>query len=86
MLGRRAIADPLLFERLRGRAADLPAATVLRRFLEGLLARYPDLFDGDAQVLARLKEPLAFAPPELAGPLRRAKSLDAFAARVAALA
>jgi len=33
---------------------------VLRRFLERLLPRYLALFCGDAQVLAKLREPLAF--------------------------
>ncbi|MEJ2200698.1 MAG: tRNA-dihydrouridine synthase family protein, partial [Desulfuromonadaceae bacterium] len=59
MLGRGAIADPLLFERLRGRVSAEPSrqerALMLRRFLQELLERYRQLFCGDAQVLAKLK-------------------------------
>ena len=63
MLGRGAIADPLLFERLRGRAAAEPdreeRSAQLPRYLRDLLLRYRELFCGDAQVLGKLKEVLA---------------------------
>jgi tRNA-dihydrouridine synthase B len=63
MLGRGAIADPLLFERLRGRAVAEPdqeeRAAQLQRYLLELLARYRELFCGDAQVLGKLKGVLA---------------------------
>jgi tRNA-dihydrouridine synthase B len=59
MLGRGAIADPLLFERLRGRAAAEPdrkeRAVLLRRYLLDLLVRYRELFCGEAQVLGKVK-------------------------------
>lgn len=60
MLGRGAIADPLLFERLRHRA---PAesnrrerAALLRRYLTEVSGRYAELFCGDTQVLGKLRE------------------------------
>ena len=60
MLGRGAIADPLLFQRLRGLAAPEPdraeRLAMLRRYLQDLLSRYLALFCGEAQVLARIKE------------------------------
>jgi len=63
MLGRGAIADPFLFERLRGRAAAEPdqdeRAAQLDRYLRELLARYRELFCGDTQVLGKLKGVLA---------------------------
>ncbi len=88
MLGRAAIADPLLFERIRGRAAAAPGAperaVQLRRYLVDLLERYRGLFCGDTQVLCKLKETLAFtqdpALQEWVTALRRAKSLAAFSA------
>jgi len=59
MLGRGAIADPLLFERLRGRANPEPdpkeRGALLNRYLRDLLVRYRELFCGEAQVLGKLK-------------------------------
>ena len=59
MLGRGAIADPLLFERLRCRAATEPdrdeRAATLQRYLRNLLSRYDELFCGEAQVLGKIK-------------------------------
>jgi tRNA-dihydrouridine synthase len=82
MLGRGAMADPLLFRRLRGGAPPEPDGTELRQLLERLLPRYAELFCGDVQVLAKLKEPLAFAttthPGDVIDRLRRARSLAAF--------
>ena len=88
MLGRGAIADPLLFERLRGRATMAPArderAAQLQRYLRDLLARYRELFCGDTQVLAKIKEVFSFmeAPPfeKSIRQLRRAKTMQAFVA------
>jgi hypothetical protein len=58
---------------------------VLRGLLEGLLPRYQTLFRGDAQVLAKLREPLAFVTSPVLQPtvarLRRAKRLAARAAQ-----
>jgi tRNA-dihydrouridine synthase len=63
MLGRGAIADPLLFERLRGRAPGEPdrdeRAADLRRYLYDLLNCYGELFCGEAQVLGKLKAVIA---------------------------
>ena len=63
MLGRGAIADPFLFERLRGNYSALSTsqqrAEELRDYLQDLLARYQRLFCGDRQVLYKMKEVLA---------------------------
>jgi tRNA-dihydrouridine synthase len=64
MLGRGAIADPLLFERLRGNYPVLSTpeqrAEELRDYLQELLACYQELFCGDQQVLWKMKEIVAF--------------------------
>lgn len=68
MLGRGAVADPWLFERIRGRLG--PRATGVERqrevaaYLRRLLEGYEQLFCGDAQVLAKLKEVLAHLDDE----------------------
>jgi tRNA-dihydrouridine synthase len=84
MLGRGALADPLLFQRLRGTAAPTPDGTELRQLVGRLLPRYAELFCGDAQVLTKLREPLAFVTAPGLGDavvrLRRARSLAAFRA------
>jgi tRNA-dihydrouridine synthase len=90
MLGRGAIADPLLFARLRGAAPAEPGeaerAAQLGRYLRELLRRYRELFCGEVQVLGKLKEVLAFVDdPPLAGhlkQLRKARSLRAFDAEL----
>lgn len=63
MLGRGAIANPLLFKHLRG---ELPAISgnderraVLKLYLSKLLAAYKDLFCGDQQVLGKVKAVLS---------------------------
>jgi tRNA-dihydrouridine synthase len=94
MLGRGALKDPLLFERLRGRAPEAPSEDELRvahqRFLRELARRYGTLFCGDAQVLAKLKSSLAVMEvPEDSRPyraLRKAKSTEAFCEAVERLA
>ena len=86
MLGRGAIAEPLLFERLRGRCpAELtPTAKLaeLREYLQELLARYQALFCGEHQILCKMKEVLCHVhDPEvvpLARQLKRSKSLAQF--------
>lgn len=86
MLGRGAIADPLLFERLRGRfpGESTPAAKVaeLRDYLQELLARYQVIFCGEHQILCKMKEVLCHVhDPEvapLARQLKRSKSLAQF--------
>ena len=64
MLGRGAIADPFLFERLRGsyRAQSTPEerGEELRDYLRELLACYRKIFCGDQQVLWKLKEVLPY--------------------------
>jgi tRNA-dihydrouridine synthase len=88
MLGRGAIADPLLFLRLRGLATPEPGReerrTELDRYLREMLVCYGQLFCGDTQVLNKIKEIIAYLDdPELAKPLkelRRAKTVRAFEA------
>lgn len=93
MLGRGAIADPLLFERLRGRAGAEPnrreRAAMLRRYLGELSERYRQLFCGDTQVLAKLKGVLApmddpdFAPWR--SELKKSRTLERFCSLVSGL-
>jgi tRNA-dihydrouridine synthase len=86
MLGRGAMRDPLLFERLRGRAPATPSEAERRaahqRYLRALAQRYGALFCGDAQVLSNLKTALAAMDPTGADrwfkALRKAKSVEAF--------
>ncbi len=71
MLGRGAVADPKLFERIRGRAPPRPSGVErkgeLARHLESLSRSYVELFHGDVQILAKLRETLAHVhDPELA--------------------
>jgi tRNA-dihydrouridine synthase B len=62
MLGRGAIADPRLFQRIRGHQPKRPTGPQYEkefgRHLRVLLAEYDKLFCGDAQVLAKMKETL----------------------------
>jgi tRNA-dihydrouridine synthase len=93
MLGRGAIADPLLFERLRGRAPAEPAraerAAMLQRYLKELLDRYGELFCGETQVLNKVKGVLAtFDDADFehaVRQLRKARTMTAFSARLAEL-
>ena len=86
MLGRGAIADPLLFERIRGKApaTSSPAerADELRRYLQELLRRYKELFCGDMQILCKMKEVLCqINDPEFATSIRnlkRSKKINPF--------
>ena len=86
MLGRGAIADPPLFLRLRGQLGPESGRgerrTEVGRYLREVLFRYGQLFCGDAQVLSKVKEIIAYLDePELSKPLkelRRAKTLRAF--------
>lgn len=63
MLGRGAIADPLLFNRIRGAAPAQPTGAERRRelatHLSLLLDSYETIFHGDAQILAKLKSVVA---------------------------
>ena len=64
MLGRGAIADPLLFERLRGNYSALSTpeqrSEELQDYLQELFLRYQELFCGDQQVLWKMKEVLTY--------------------------
>jgi tRNA-dihydrouridine synthase len=88
MLGRGAIADPLLFERLRGAANRAPdmneRKAQLVRYLQEMKTRYSELFCGDMQVLGKLKAIVSqMDDPELGKvlkELKRAKNLQSFAA------
>ena len=93
MLGRGAIADPLLFKRLRGAAPAEPTrqelAAMLQHYLRETLVRYGEIFCGEAQVLAKIKEILAFvAEPAFSGhckQLKKSQSVRSFAALLDAL-
>jgi tRNA-dihydrouridine synthase len=86
MLGRGAIADPLLFLRLRGAADPFPCteirAAALGSYLRDMLVRYRTLFCGEMQVLGKMKAIIAqMDDPELAKTLkglRRSGSLRSF--------
>lgn len=88
MLGRGAIADPLLFERLRGRASAAPdrveRAAVLVRYLREVLESYQELFCGESQVLGKVKAILATVEDDDLAKglkqLRKAQSVRAFGA------
>jgi tRNA-dihydrouridine synthase B len=88
MLGRGGIGEPMLFERLRGRACAEPDCeerkAMLHRYLTDLLPRYCKLFCGDAQVLGKIKGVVAnVEDPELdreLKQLKRSKTLAAFRA------
>ena len=94
MLGRGAIADPLLFQRIRGQATAEPdraeRANLLRRYLDDLLHRYSALFCGEQQILGKVKTVLAFMDDDAFckqyKALRKARSIEQFRAQLAALA
>lgn len=93
MLGRGAIADPLLFQRLRERITTQPArqeqAAMLRHYLSGLLERYQGLFCGEQQILGKVKSVFAtMDDPDFAKQLKglkKARSIQQFANLVAQL-
>ncbi len=64
MLGRGAIADPLLFARLRKQNTEEPTeaetAAMLHRYLKELLRLYSELFCGERQILDKVKNVLSF--------------------------
>ena len=63
MLGRGAIADPLLFLRLREQVTGQPTrserAAMLRYYLTELLERYQTVFCGEQQILGKVKSVFA---------------------------
>ncbi len=86
MLGRGAMRDPLLFDRLRGRAPATPSPDELlhvhQRYLRELAESYGALFSADGQVLAKLKGSLAvMGQSEESRPfrrLRKARTVEEF--------
>jgi tRNA-dihydrouridine synthase len=85
MLGRGALADPLLFKRIREGLPEADAACrrlELSQFLLDLLPRYQEKFCGERQTLMKLKDVLNFIPDaELQrdlSKLKRMKSLKGF--------
>jgi tRNA-dihydrouridine synthase len=90
MLGRGAINDPFLFERLRGNAsAEIDASArraELYSYLHALLPRYQELFCGDQQVLSKMKEVLCqvreSASERPARQLLRSRTLAQFVERL----
>ena len=86
MFGRGALRDPLLFQRLRGRAAACPSEEELLRahqaYLRRLAESYGALFHGDGQLLAKLKGSMAVmnVPEDTRPyrPLRKAKTVADF--------
>jgi tRNA-dihydrouridine synthase len=70
MLGRGAVADPRLFERIRGSAEAEPDPLEHKREMAAhfarLLAAYSEIFCGEAQILAKLRETFVhFSDPSL---------------------
>jgi len=94
MLGRGAMGDPLLFERLRGKAEAEPSraaqVAMLRRYLRELLDRYNELFCGPTQVLNKAKAVIGYIDETEFAVERRqmlqAKSLPALQALIETLA
>ncbi len=86
MIGRGAISDPWIFERLRG---NIPAISSkeqrkqeLSEYLQLLLSRYQTLFCGETQVLHKMRETInQIHDPDLQKifkNLRKSKNLNAF--------
>ncbi len=94
MLGRGAIADPLLFERLREREKAAPTVAdkekTFGQLLQKLLHPYQEMYCGEAQVLAKLKGVLAAIEDEdiigLVKRMKRIRTLDGFSSKAATLA
>ena len=90
MLGRGAIADPLLFQRLRGaEPAQIDEFTRHREacdYLNRVLVVYRELFCGDQQVLGKLKGVVACMDDpvlqRLVKRLRRSRNLETFRAEL----
>lgn len=66
MLGRGALADPLLFQRIRGlaplRVGELQRREELAGYLTDLVSRYLTKFCGERQALMKFKDLLNFIP------------------------
>ena len=75
MFGRAAVRDPWVFDEVRGAAVARNVVDYLSR----LLVRYTELFCGDAQVLAKLREVLthvAEVDNKLAKKLKKARRIE----------
>lgn len=90
MIGRGAIRDPVLFERLRGRASPQPPraerSAELQYYVAELTGRYRQIFQGEIQVLNKLKTVLNLLRDDPVfgrriGKMLRAKSLAELAVR-----
>jgi tRNA-dihydrouridine synthase len=90
MIGRGALADPVIFQRIRG-TASRTLDPVLRRqelgqFISDLWPCYLQKFCGERQALMKIKDVLNFIPdPDLQrdlGKLKRTTSAAAFLARL----
>ena len=90
MIGRGALADPVIFQRIRG-TAPLTVDPVLRRqeigeFISDLWPSYLQKFCGERQALMKIKDVLNFIPdPDLQrdlGKLKRTTSAAVFLARL----
>ncbi|MBL8910258.1 MAG: tRNA-dihydrouridine synthase family protein [Archangium sp.] len=94
MLGRGAMRDPLLFERLRGRAPEFAEPQSLieshAHFLRALARQYGALFGASGNVLSKLKSSLAVMgvsdDARAYRPLKKAKTVEAFCDGVEQLA
>ena len=93
MLGRGAIADPLLFQRIRERITTQPTreeqAAMLRHYLSGLLERYQGIFCGEQQILGKVKSVFAtmddYDFAKQLKSLKKARTIQQFANLVARL-
>lgn len=93
MLGRGAIADPLLFQRIRSGVTHQPSqverAAMLRHYLTGLLERYQGIFCGEQQILGKVKTVFATMDDpdftkQIKG-LKKARTIQLFSSLVAQL-
>lgn len=89
MLGRGALADPLLFQRIRDAVPSCEAHHFRRQageFIADLLPRYLEKFCGERQALMKLKDVLNFMTvPELQrdlGKLKRTTTLAQFTVKL----
>lgn len=93
MLGRGAIADPLLFQRIRDRFTGQPdraeRAAMLRHYLTGLMERYQGIFCGEQQILGKVKTVFAtMDDPDFAKQikgLKKARTIQQFHAQLGLL-
>ena len=86
MIGRGAIADPFIFERLRGNypamSTESDKVKELQGYLQGILPLYQELFCGEHQVIYKMREVLnQVHDPDIrktVGKLKKAKSIMSF--------